>query len=672
MSSAQAGATSSPASPGDASRASRRAAAFAAAILACIYALTTAPSVTWWDAGEFVAAVETLGIPHPPGTPLYILLANVWSRLLGIVERAHAVNLFSAACTALAGAAAASLVARGMRSTAAGVAAAICAGTMATVWASATEAEVYGPALLLAMLTLLASERAGRTGESRYVVLTAYLFALAAPLHVTALIAAPAAVALAATAPTGELRRDIAALLAAAFVVSGAIGTGRWWMAGVALALLIGAAAVFRPGRLAPAVVLIGVSALAFLLVRAQHDPGINQGNPATLAALLDVIEREQYTIAGLWPRQAPAWLQVVNFLEYADWQVALGLGPTVMPTIPRMAMTIAYIALGVVGFLTHRRTDVRSWRALAVLGLCGSLGVIVYLNLKAGPSIGYGILPDDAPHEPRERDYFFAFAFWTWGLWAGLGAMSIAARWLPARGLVAIAAGLVIAGLPAGLNWPAVDRRREPEASLPRGFAEALLDAAPPRAVLLVGGDNDTYPLWYLQRAEAVRPDVTVLTYPLLGAGWYRDELHRRAALGTPPPHEGWAGLREELRRVVQSANDQARPIAVAVTVERAVREMIAPRWRLSGLVYLVRADSTSGMPADPGSDPASDPVIDVAAAEAAASRLESLLRGELRPSIDPTPRLMREALTCPSLVLRAPVDTAAARSLVSACNSR
>ena len=638
--------------------------------LASIYALTAAPDVTWWDAGEFVAAARTLGIPHPPGTPLYILIANSWSRLLGWLGAAHALNLLSAASTAAAAAVAGHMVARAMRSEAPGIAAAMCAGTMSTVWASATEAEVYAPALLLGMLTMWSGERAGRTGERRFVALTAYLFALAGPLHVTALVAGPAAIALAATRSDGRVDGKVGSVLALALIASGALGTGRWLLAGIAGVTLAGLSIAVRQAR--PVLPLLGAaaSAFAFLLIRAQHDPAINQGNPSTFGAMLDVIAREQYTIAGLWPRQSPLWLQVVNFLEYADWQVALGFGPTVTPTVPRTLVSVVYIVLGVIGSIRHRRADPRSWRGLAILGACGSVGVIAYLNLKAGPSIGYGILPDDAPHEPRERDYFFAFAFWTWGLWAGIGAVRVAERWLPTTRLGALAAGLAVAAGPAFLNWGSMDRRREPEASLPRRFAEELLAAAPPRAVMLVAGDNDSYPLWYLQHVHGVRRDVTVVTYPLLGAGWYRDELYRRAGLGTPPPHDGWSGMRRELGAIAQSAVRAGRPLVAAVTVERAARELLADRWRLDGLVYTAITSIDSSLVTGPRIG--NSVVVDLPAVEAAARRLDPLLRRELRRSIDPTGRLMREALSCPSIILRAPADTAASRLLESACNSR
>src|SRR6185503_11195890 len=112
----------------------------------------------------------------------------------------------------------------------------------------------------------------------------------------------------------------------------------------------------------------------------------------------------------------------------------------------------------------------------------CGSIGVIWYLNLKAGTSFGWSFVPNDEMHEARERDYFFVLGFWAWGLWAGMGAIAVAARLrLPT------VAGVIVAGLPIAHNWTAVNRRAEPEASLPRQVATALLGRLPPRAVLFV-----------------------------------------------------------------------------------------------------------------------------------------------------------------------------------------
>ena len=64
------------------------------------YVLTLAPTVTFWDAGEFIAAAKTLGIPHPPGTPLFVMIAHVWAMLFPIGEYAVRTNLLSALLSA--------------------------------------------------------------------------------------------------------------------------------------------------------------------------------------------------------------------------------------------------------------------------------------------------------------------------------------------------------------------------------------------------------------------------------------------------------------------------------------------------------------------------------------------------------------------------------------------
>ena len=94
-----------PAEPGDHDAGqrgvpARSAALWSAALLALLYTVTAGPGVTWWDAGEFIAAAHTLGVPHPPGTPLYVLIARAWSLLFAWLDTATAVNLLSGACTA--------------------------------------------------------------------------------------------------------------------------------------------------------------------------------------------------------------------------------------------------------------------------------------------------------------------------------------------------------------------------------------------------------------------------------------------------------------------------------------------------------------------------------------------------------------------------------------------
>src|SRR3990172_3594786 len=77
------------------------AAAGAFAVILALYVVTIAPTTQFWDTSEYIAAAKVLGIPHPPGNPLFVILANVWGQLLFFVEHyALRINLFAAATSA--------------------------------------------------------------------------------------------------------------------------------------------------------------------------------------------------------------------------------------------------------------------------------------------------------------------------------------------------------------------------------------------------------------------------------------------------------------------------------------------------------------------------------------------------------------------------------------------
>jgi hypothetical protein len=501
------------------------------ATLTMVYLATLAPSVTLWDSGEFLSAIHSLGIPHPPGTPLYVLAANVWAKLFTpLLGFAYSVNLLSALCSAIACALMANLFIRWTGDRLAAYAAAVCAGAMSSLWLSATETEVYSAALLIGCSIFWIGEKASGGRDSRWPLLGAYVAGLGFALHLTALLTVPAALYL-------------------------AVSRNRW---GDLLRRVPGMLILFA----------LGASVVLFMFVRARHDPWVNQGNPSDLSSLADVLLRRQYMPAPPWPRQAPVFIQIGNLFEYADWQVALGLGPDPPPTFARTALSMVFGLLGIAGFIQHRRLDRRSWTAMLVLFLTASLGVLFYLNLKASPSYGGSFIPPTAKHEARERDYFFAFAFMCWGLWAGFGAVRAmralasridgSARWLPLTGALA-------AFVPIGLNWSAVSRRNEPAASEARRGALLILDTAPPRAVVLAHGDNETYPVWYLQEVEGLRRDVTIVVVPLLPATWYRAELARRHELLTEAFVPTWRGANQVIAAVCAGAAGRNRPVGDA-----------------------------------------------------------------------------------------------------------
>lgn len=510
----------------------------AAVFLFIVYCVTLARGMTYWDAGEFLAAIHSLGIPHPPGTPLFVLLAHVWGTIVSpLVGFTIAVNAFSALSTALAFGFVANILWRSTGDAVAAFAGSLTAGLMSTVWLNATETEVYACALFAAFVILWCARQYPLTLEKRWVVLTLYTCGLAWSLHLTALLAVPAACYALASAREKPALRD------------------------AAIGLLLS---------------VLGGSVILFMLIRAQHDPAINQGNPVTISALIDAVQRHQYDVAPLWPRRAPLWLQFGNVFEYADWQVAFGLDPNPGPTIARTSMTVLYALLGIFGSIRHRSLDRVGWRTWMILFLTTSVGVVLYLNLRAGASYGAGVLPPGALHEARDRDYFFTWAFVCWGAWAGFGVVQLA-RWIALRAGATIAhtrdvvsAAVIVAVFPVVLNWGPVREQRHDEQQRDEQASKAMLTALPAGAVLLANGDNDTYPLWYLQEVLGMRRDVVIVTIPLLSPEWYRVELRRRHRLLDSAFVRQWRGAAATVANVRQNAAREGRVVVQSPFIQR------------------------------------------------------------------------------------------------------
>jgi len=544
---------------------------------------------------------------------------------------------------------------------------------MTSVWSNATETEVYSVALLLAVAMLLCAAMAGEAGVrgERWLLVTAYLFALAPALHLSALVAAPAAIVLAAREPESSGRRerwdvDRVLLLVGAMIVSAGIGRMDWRivLAGVVVA---SSAAVRAPSRTLRRTVLmtmlaaIAASALLIMLVRARHDPAINQGNPNTLATLLDAVARRQYDVAPLLPRSAPVWLQLANVFQYVDWQAAMSWGAGIFTSPARVAATVIWLALGWVGARAMRRGSRDLADALIVLVACGTLGVAAYLNLKAGSSLGWGILPDGTPHEARERDYFFVLGFWGWGCFAGAGAVALAQRWrLPA------ATGLVALALPLAGNWRSVDRSREPDASAASQFGRALLESSPERAVLFLAGDNDTYPIWYLQQVEGVRRDVLPVTVPLLPTSWYPAEIARRSGMRWNDVERvvGAHSLSDRRAALIAGAAARAaRPVVASPGLTARERALVGSDWVLRGPVYMARGT---------GPDTVARATVDRAAADDWVQRRGAGTTPFRSSSGDDVVRVMLDLLDCPRRLTRSTTSGAQRDSLEVNCNLR
>jgi len=495
------------------------------AVLA-LYVLTLAPTTQLWDASEYIATAHIMGIPHPPGNPLFVVLARAWTLLLAPLGLSVAVrvNLFSAFMSAAAHALWFLVIYRVLFSfsrdrlfrLAGAGASVLVSATAFTVWnQSNVNEKVYTVTLLtIALLSWLAlswRDRVGKGGEGNLLVLMAFILALSVGNHLMAFLAAPA----------------------------------------LGLYVLMVSPKALLNWRLFPPVVLaalLGLSIHLFLPIRAEFSPVINEGAPeceAVSDALLSVvtygrygcqplneaITRDQYKVEGMpgpgfsGPRQAPLASQITNYLQYFDWQWARAVeGKSVVFPLLRLPFTLLFLGLGVLGaFLHFRREKASFWYFLVLFGtLSGAL--VYYMNFKYGYSLRAPV-DDFTLHEVRERDYFFIASFSVWGLWAGMG---IAVLWRAAARtfkttLVRAVPVLGLALIPLVANWGWANRNYDFAA---RDWAHNLLMSVEPYGVLFTNGDNDTFPLWYLQEVEGIRRDVTVVVGTYLSSPWYAKQL--------------------------------------------------------------------------------------------------------------------------------------------------
>jgi hypothetical protein len=513
-----------------------------------LYAITLAPSTAFWDTSEYIATAHILGIPHPPGNPLFVLMARAWELMLAPTGLSVAVrvNLFSALMTAGASVFWFLVVYRILsyfterelvRRVGAG-AGVLLSATAFTVWnQSNVNEKVYTVSLLtIALLSWLAFLWRDHVEEHRGIapkkswhddnvlVLMVFLLALSVGNHLMAFLAAPAL------------------LVLILMVKPKVLANWRLYTWGLVFGI-------------------VGLSVHLYLPIRAGLGPIINEADPTCASfgeALVSVLTfgaagceelsaalaREQYAKPPVTERLAPFWAQVLNYFQYFDWQWSRSLmGAQGWLAPARMPFTLLFLGLGGYGAWRHAQRDRISFAFMATLFATLSFGLIFYLNFKYGygQSAAYGLPLEVA--EVRERDYFFIVSFSVWGLWAGVG---LTALWLEgarrfgqdtaAFGKAAPVMGLAL--LPLILNWSYASRAGEYAA---RDWAYNLLNSVEPYGVLFTNGDNDTFPLWYIQEVEGIRRDVTVIVWSYLNTPWYAKQLRD---LTRPCEQPGEAGI--------------------------------------------------------------------------------------------------------------------------------
>lgn len=317
------------------------------------------------------------------------------------------------------------------------------------------------------------------------------------------------------------------------------------------------------------AMILIGYSSYALIFIRSIADPPIDENDPETVEAFISYLKREQYGSTPLltgytydnsrgtvntnrevfFPRRYSSssshmqqyskyssdWDFFIDYqvnhmyIRYFNWNF-IGREADIQDTGWQAGFTESqyednpahnsyfYIPflLGLFGMIFHFQKDWR--RALSVLALflITGLAIIVFLN--------------QTPLQPRERDYAYVGSFFAFAIWIGMGGVGIVdlvkeylkSNTIAAYGLL----GLLFIGNPGLMGYQNLDDHDRSNRYVAPDYAYNLLNSVAPNAILFTNGDNDTFPLWYLQEVEGVRTDVRIVCLSLLQTDWYIKQL--------------------------------------------------------------------------------------------------------------------------------------------------
>jgi len=464
------------------------------------------------DSGELALAARDLGVAHPPGTPLWVMLAHVaaslpWSNLARRVAGASAVFGALAAGLMVMAAREALLVAfssgreqrpadardladdRPWLGVAPAAAAGLSFGFSRALWSYATVVEVYTLNALLLLAVLFLVLRFVRTGRDGLLVAAAAVYGLALGVHhVTVALTLPALGVL-------VYRRG-----------------GRDFFRSRRVLLCAGAAA------------LALVAVYAYLPWAAARAPLFNWGNPSNLQRLLWHVSGRQYQ-SYFDPSPAAATQELAAYARMAARQ----FGPPYLPLL---------LLLAAVGAVQVFRLD----RLLAA-----ALALLLATNVAFGLLYVIG----------EDKEAYYLPSFIALALAVGFGVQALLARIGRGRPLAAAAVLALAAALPLASGFPFNDRSRYWVA---RDYATNTLQAVAPRGLLLVGDWQLYAPILYLREVEGLRPDVVALDLHLLRRSWYFDTLQRQFPRTLEVIRPQVAAYVEELRAWEQDPGAYAR----------------------------------------------------------------------------------------------------------------
>ncbi|WP_165734273.1 DUF2723 domain-containing protein [Polaribacter sp. 20A6] len=221
-------------------------------------------------------------------------------------------------------------------------------------------------------------------------------------------------------------------------------------------------------------------------------------------------------------------WISGINALDEMRLGSQQDLPSQTLENKGRNKYYFLPLILGIIGLLYQIKWDKENFFTLFLFFAFTGFAIIFYTNPK--------------PFEPRERDYAVVGSFYIFAIWIGFGVLALYEylKNFANKKMVAIAVSLVsllaVPTLMAAQNWDDHDRSNRYTTHL---NAKAYLQSCDENAIMFTIGDNDTFPLWYMQEVEDFRTDVKLVNTSLFATPWYIDQMKRATYKAAPIPSQ-------------------------------------------------------------------------------------------------------------------------------------
>jgi hypothetical protein len=571
------------------------AAVFALTLLT--YLITLPPTVVFWDVPEHCAASYLVQVQHPPGSPLLVILMRVASMIpisSDIAVRMHFINALASSIIVmllyliivrvillrhdLPKATFDRIAVYGSA-----VIGALALTFSTTFWFNAIETETRNTSLLftalIIWLVLRWHEQYEKPHSDGYLLLITFLVGLTTGIHIHGLLGFVVAILVVYfrfykhSLQRFLLSRDIIKFGVVASLIFFSVYPGivkgipslldgevwgiqsdLWIVLTVALpiaAMYVVYYSIKKKNRilniasLSLLLILLGYSIYAVVFIRANANPPMNENDPSSMKRLIMYLNRDQYGETPLFPRRWSNepdkveyfknyssdydyfWRYQINhmYLRYFGWNF-IGKEDDWQGAGVRFGQFFGIpFLIGLIGFFYHWKIDQKMAFIMTIYFILTGIVLAIYFNMQQ--------------EQPRERDYFFVYSFFGFCLWIGHGTLAIV-KYLEQKlneksarvgGYATIAAVFIL--VPLNMFRTTVHPSSRSGHYVAWDYAYNLLQSTEKDAILITNGDNDTFPLWYLQDVEGVRRDVRVICLSLANLDWYIKQLKNNEPFG-------------------------------------------------------------------------------------------------------------------------------------------